>query len=255
MPTIAVIARFTLLEALRNRLFWLLMIILLIGISLAGFIGALAITERPQAQAAFLGALLRLSAVLVVSSFVIASGVREINDKGAEFVLALDIPRASYYFGKLLGFSSFALLAAGLFAVGLILYVPPLQVLYWALSMGCELLIVTAFCLLCLVTFRQVTVALSAVLAFYVLSRTVTAIQLIGRGPLTEPGSLSQQLMNGLVDVLSFVLPGLDRFTASEWLVYHTGDWHDFKYIAGQTGVYLLLLSGAALFDLYRRSF
>ncbi len=136
MPTIAVIARFTLLEALRNRLFWLLMIILIIGISLAGFIGALAITERTQAQAAFLGALLRVSAVLVVSLFVIASGVREVNDKGAEFVLALDIPRASYYFGKLLGFSSFALLAAGLFALGLILYVPPLQVLYWALSMG-----------------------------------------------------------------------------------------------------------------------
>ena len=54
---------------------------------------------------------------------------------------------------------------------------------------------------------------------------------------------------------LAFVLPGLERFTASEWLVYHTGGWHDLTFIAGQTVVYLLLLSGAALFDLYRRSF
>jgi len=255
MSPIVVIARFTLLEALRNRLFWLLIIILIAAVSFSGFIGALAITESVQAQAAFLGALLRVSAVIVVSLFVISSGVRELNDKGTEFVLALAIPRASYYFGKLLGFSFFAFLAAGLFALGLIPDVPLAQVFYWAVSLGCELLLVTAFSLLCLVTFRQITVALSAVLAFYLLSRTVAAIQLIGRGPLADPGSLSQQLMNGLVDTVAFVLPGLDRFTASEWLVYHTGGWHDLTFIAGQTVVYLLLLSGAALFDLYRRSF
>ncbi len=254
-PPITIIARFTLLEALRNRLFWLLVIILVTAVSLAGFVGALAITESVQVQTAFLGALLRASAVIVVSLFVISSGVRELNDKGTEFVLALAIPRASYYFGKLLGFSSFAFLAAGLLALGLLPYVPVMQVLYWAVSMGCELLIVTAFSLLCLVTLRQVTVALSAVLAFYVLSRTVAAIQLIGSGPLADAGSLSQQLMNGVVETLAFVLPSLERFTASEWLVYHTGGWHDLTFIAGQTAVYLLLLSGAALFDLYRRSF
>lgn len=252
---LVVIARFTLLEALRNRLFWLLVIILLSAVSLTGFIGALAITESVQVQAAFLGALLRVSAVIVVSLFVISSGVRELNDKGTEFVLSLAMPRASYYFGKLLGFSSFAFLAAGLFSLALIPYVPMVQVLCWAVSMGCELLIIAAFSLLCLVTFRQVTVALSAVLAFYVLSRTVAAIQLIGSGPLAEPGSLSQQLMNGLITAIAFVLPSLDRFTASEWLVYHTGTWHDLAFIAGQTAVYLLLLSGAALVDLYRRSF
>ncbi len=252
---IAVIARSTFLEALRNRLVWLLIIVLIAAVSLAGFIGALAITESDQVQAAFVGALLRVSAVIVVSLFVISSGVRELNDKGTEFVLALAIPRASYYFGKLLGYSSFAFLTAGLLAVGLILYVPMVQVFYWAVSMSCELLIVTAFSLLCLVTFRQVTVALSAVVAFYVLSRTVATIQLIGGGPLVDSGSLSQQVMNTLVTAIAFVLPSLDRFTLSEWLVYHTGTWQELTFIVGQTAVYLVLLSGAALFDLYRRSF
>ncbi len=255
LQPIAVIARLTLLEARLNRLFWLLLIVLIAAVSLAEFMGALAITESAQVQAAVLGTVLRASAVVVVSLFVISSGVRELNDKGTEFVLSMAIPRASYYLGKLLGFSLFACLAAGLLSLALVLYVPITQVLYWALSMSCELLLVTAFSLLCLVTFRQITVALSAVLAFYVLARTVATIQLIGRGPLVEPGTLSQQLMNGLIDAIAFVLPSLERFAPSEWLVYHTGDWQDLTVIMGQTAVYLLLLSGAALFDLYRRSF
>ena len=254
-PAAAIIARFTLLEAFRNRLFWLLVVILAGAVSLSEFMGALAITESVQVRATFLGALLRVSAVIVVSLFVIASGARELNDKGTEFVLSLAIPRSSYYLGKLLGFSLFAFLTAGLFSLVLLPYAPAVQVLYWAASLGCELLIVTAFGLLCLVTFRQITLALSAVLAFYVLSRSIAAIQLIGVGPLADPTSLTQRFMSGLVDAIAFLLPSLDRFTPSDWLVYHTAGWHELGFIAGQTAVYGLLLCAAALFDLYRRDF
>ncbi len=252
---IAVIARFTLIEALRNRLLRLLAIVVLAVISLAEFLGALAITEAVQVQSAALGALLRVSAVAVVSLFVVSSGARELNDKGIELILSVAIPRAAYFFGKFLGFSLFALLVAGLFSLALVFYVPLPQVLLWSISLVCELLIVSAFSLLCLVTFRHAIAALSAVVAFYVLSRTAAAIQLIGGGPLIDSETLSQQMMNGLVDAIAFVLPSLERFAASDWLVYHTGGWQDLIGVMGQTAVYLVLLSGAALFDLYRRNF
>ncbi len=252
---IRVIAKFTLLEALRNRLLWLLVTILLAAFMLAEFIGALAITESLETRTALLAALLRLSAVFVVSLFVISSGVRELNDKGTELVLSLPVPRASYYAGKMLGFSIFALLTAALFSCLLVLYAPASQAFLWGGSMGFELLIVTAFSLFCLFTLRQVTVALSAVMAFYLLSRTTGAIQLISQGSLVDPDSLSHQIMTWMIDAIAFVLPGLDRFTASEWLIYDIGGWQDLAQIAGQTLVYLLLLSGASLFDLYRRNF
>ena len=53
---------------------------------------------------------------------------------------------------------------------------------------------------------------------------------------------------------MAFLLPDFARFTSSEWLVYHTGGWQEVAPIAAQTLVYLALLAGAALFDLYRKN-
>ena len=48
--------------------------------------------------------------------------------------------------------------------------------------------------------------------------------------------------------------PATLRFTSSDWLVYHTGSWQQMAPIAAQSVIYLLLLAGAALFDLYRKN-
>ena len=49
------------------------------------------------------------------------------------------------------------------------------------------------------------------------------------------------------------MLPDLYRFTRSEWLVYHVGTPSDLLPVLGQSAVYLVLICGAALFDLYRK--
>jgi hypothetical protein len=46
----------------------------------------------------------------------------------------------------------------------------------------------------------------------------------------------------------------LDRFTPSEWLIYHGATVVDLLPILAQTVIYLVLLIGAALFDLYRKN-
>lgn len=254
MTPVFVVARYTVLEALRNRLLGLALVLLVAGFGLAEFIGALAITETVQFQSSFLGALLRIAAVLVTSLFVITSMVREFNDKGLELVLSLPIPRASYFLGKLAGFSFLAIIAALLCSVLLLIYAPPAQVALWGVSLTCELILIIALSILCLFTLSQVTIALTAVLAFYMLSRVISTIQLIARGPLTETDSVSQQVLRTLVDALAFLLPELHRFTASEWLAYHNGDWKALALVLGQTLIYLVFLAGAGLFDLYRKN-
>lgn len=248
------IAGLTLLEALRGRLLWLVILILLAGFGLAGLLGSLAITETRQTQAGILGVVLRLAAVLVTSLFVITSVVREQTDKVLELYLSLPLPRAAYYLGKLSGFAVCAAVAAGLFGALLLLYAPPLQVLLWTVSLLAELLIVVAASLLALFTFSQVTVALSVVLAFYLLARGIGAIQLMSQGPLVDPGALSSRVIEGLVDGIAFLLPDLYRFTPSEWLVYASGSVDDLAAVLAQTAVYVTLLAGAALFDLYRKN-
>ncbi len=248
------IASFTVLEALRNRLLWLVLAIVLGALGLAQFAGALAVTETAQIQSALLGAFLRLAAVFVVTLFVITSLVRESNDKVLELLLSLPLPRAAYYLGKLAGFSLFALVVALAFGVVLLVYVQPGQVLIWTISLAAELLIMAALSLLCLFTFNQVIVALSVVSAFYLLARSIGAIQLMEHGSLVDPNSVYQRTVNAIIDAIAYLLPDLYRFTSSDWLVYHTGTWHSLGPVLLQTAVYLPLLAGAALFDLYRKN-
>lgn len=254
LEKVAVIARYTALEALRNRLFLILFLVIVAAVFLAEFISQVAITESQQIQSAILGAILRLIAVVFVSLFVITSMIREFNDKGFELVLSLPVPRAGYFFGKLLGFSFVAMIVSVLFCLPLLLYVPFFQVAAWGASLGLELIIITAISLLCLFTFNHVTVAFLAVFSFYLLSRSISAIQLIGHGPLAETNKLSQQLINYTVDAIAYLLPGLDRFTSTEWLVYHTASFNDFMLVLTQSFFYVVLLSSAALFDLYRKN-
>ena len=251
---ITTIAFYTFLEATRNRLIWLVVAFVVIGFGLSQFISEIAITESTAFQSSVLAAMLRFCSVFTIALFVITSLVREFDDKGLELVLSLPIPRYHYFLGKLLGFSVLAVLTAVFCGLVLLTNAPADQVLLWVFSLSCELLIITALSLLCLFTFNQVTLALSAVMAFYLLARSIEAIQLIAEHPIVRSRAWSQRVIEHFIDAMAFLLPDFSRFTNSAWLVYHTGGWQDVAPIAWQSVIYLLLLGGAALFDLYRKN-
>jgi ABC-type transport system involved in multi-copper enzyme maturation permease subunit len=247
------IARYTVLEALRNRLLWLFGLAALAAIGLSGFLHELALTESRQLQAALLAAVLRLAAVALLAAFVVTSMVREAADKGQELLLALPMPRSAYLLGKLAGFGTLALLPALLFGALGLFFAPPFQAALWTLSLLFELWIVAAFGLFCVLSLNQAMPALAATAAFYVLARSIGSLQLLSHagGVHTE---LQQQWMARGIDVLAAVLPRLDEFTQTAWLVYHTGNATALAAIAVQTAIYVVLLAAAAMFDLYRKN-
>lgn len=252
---VATIAAYTLVEALRNRLLWLIVACIVASVLLVEFTGEVAITETAGFQSGFMGAVLRVCSVVLISLFVITSVIREFDDKVVELTLTLPLTRSSFYFGKLLGFSAVALCTAALCGLCLLLYSPASQVALWSFSLALELSMITALSLLCLFTFNQVTAALSAVLAFYVLARSISTFQLIAESPLASGEGVSAAVIGGTLYVLSMLMPGLDRFTSSSWLIYHDGSWADLPPLIGQTVVYVALLGAAALFDLHRKNF
>jgi ABC-type transport system involved in multi-copper enzyme maturation permease subunit len=250
---IRTISYYTLLEALRNRLIWLVVAVALAGVCITGFLNELALTEGREIQLALLASFLRFSAVFLVATFVVTSIVREFNDKGLELALALPLPRYAYLFGKIVGFAALALLPAMLFGMLTALLAPLEQSLLWTISLVCECWIVAAFSVLCVLTFSQNMTALSAVMGFYLLARSISALQLIGTGPLTNE-TMSQRVINFVIDGISIILPHLDTFTRTDWLVYGLGDWTVIARVLGQCAIYVTLLSGASLFDLYRKN-
>ncbi|HAT50875.1 MAG: ABC transporter permease [Nitrospirae bacterium] len=253
--TILAIAKVTLLEGVRTRLPGLVLVLLGVSVTLALFAGSLAVMEVREIQAAVLGLFLRLGGVLVMVLFVLTAQVREFHDKGVDLVLSLPIPRAGYFFGRLLGFSIIALMVAIVFAGTTLFFAPVFQGMLWGVSLFFELLLVTTLSLLCLLTFNQVPAAFSMVMAVYLLARTVAILQWVGEGPIMPKGVITVWLMNRFIDGLAFVLPALDRFTRSDWLVYGDGGWGDLLFVMVQGSIYWALLSAAALIDLYRKNF
>ncbi|WP_317202127.1 ABC transporter permease [Janthinobacterium sp.] len=251
-PTLT-IARYTLLEALRNRLLWLLLLAALGAVGLSGFLNALALTESRQVQAALLAALLRLAAVFLTATFVVTSMVREANDKGLEMLLALPMPRAAYLLGKLAGYAALALLPALMFGALTLPFATPAQAALWSVSLLCELWIVAAFGVLCALSFSQALPALAGTAGFYLLARVVGSLQLLGQ---QHGGSapLAQRGIAAGLDLIAAALPALDQFTRTDWLLYQGGDAAALLGVLLQTAIYLALLTAAALFDLYRKS-
>jgi hypothetical protein len=251
---IAPLAVVTIQEGIKTRLVPLLLALLLLGVILASFAGSLGVTEVAQIQCTILASYLRFIGVLVLCLFVLNTQIREFNDKGLELVLALPIPRSHYFFGRLAGYGVLAFLVAGLFFTTLLFYAPWHQSALWGVSLFFELLIIIAFSLLSVFSFRQLPPAFITVFAFYLLSRALTSLILVGQGPIMPKFVVVNWLINSLMEGLAFVLPALDRFTQPQWLIYGTGTFSDLAFVVGQGVIYLALLSAAALVDFYRKN-
>lgn len=251
---IATIARYTLLEALRTGLPILVLVAFLSLLAASLFVETISIVEGARFQVGFYAAGARLASVFIAAIFVLVSITREFNDKGLDVLLALDLPRSHYVLGKLVGFLGIALLIAAAAAVPLAWFAPGPAVLQWTISLGLELAIMAALALFCVVTFNQLTPAASFVLAFYLFARSLTAIRLMSASPLTGTDTLSHQVIQFVVEALALVVPALDAWTQTAWLVNQQAPWSVVLELAGLSALYVALLAAATMFDFYRRN-
>ena len=249
------IARFTVIEAIRTRLLWIAIGLLLVVVLAAEFAATLALTDSQGYRLGVYATLSRLSLVCVIALFVSTSAVRELQDRMLDLTLSRPVPRAAWYLGRLTGFGAAALVLALLAALPLVFFVPAATAALWGLSLAAELWLVVAACLTCVITLSQVTLALLAVAAFYILSRAMGAIVLMSTGPTVDPSAWSSVVIEKLVATVALLLPSLDRFTQASWLTSGVGDSSLLADVAGQTVIYSAVLIGIGLFDFYRREY
>lgn len=255
MHPIPAIARYTVLEARRARLPLLLAAALAAMLALAFFVSELAVIESHRLRLTWYAAGARFVAVFVLAAHVLGSMTREFNDKGLDTLLALDLPRTHYILGKLGGFLVIGALVAMAVCLPLVPQVHLLPLLQWAMALTLELSVVAAFALFCVIAFGQFMPAAALVLAFYLLARSLTAIQLMSAHPLSGAGTWSHDVGRFMVDALALVLPALDRWPQTAWLIDTVLPWPDFALVSLQAGLYVILLCGAAMVDFQRRNF
>lgn len=250
---IKTLATYVALEAFRTRFFVIVILLLFISFGLTLFLGQIALTEVEAVKSSLLATFLRLSAVYIISLFVITSMVHEFSEQSIYLWLSFPLSRSVYLLGKLSGFVLVSTLVGLLFGITLLQYIPYLQVVLWTFSLCCELFIIATASLLCVLTFQHTMQAFSAVFSFYLLARTISAIRLMAQAPLQESSTWSVQFISGFVELIAILLPNFGYFTQTAWLVYPTDDSSALLNIIGQTTVYGLLLIAMCLFDLYRK--
>lgn len=248
------IARFTLLEAWRTRFIASTIVIGVAIALLSVFVGQLAIIESRETQVIVASALLRVFSVLGLIVFVVSMLVREQQDKGIEWLLAMPMSRGEYFAGRMLGFAAIALI---LCAIASVILAPITSVLWlgpWLVSFAFELIIVAGFSAFCAFGLKQTPAAVMAALAFYAMARVIDSIVLMVKAPLLPVSGWSNEL-SSIVQGIALVLPDFSHYSQSDWLAYGPSNELSIGSLAVHGVLYLTLLSSAALIDLYRKNF
>jgi len=109
-----------------------------------------------------------------------------------------------------------------------------------------------AVSLFCVLTFTNVVTALSAAAGFYILARSIDALQIIAAAA-EHTEALAPRIADWFMQGLALLMPRLDQMTQTGWLIDTAPDPGALLRVLAQTVIYVVLILGAALFDLYRQ--
>jgi hypothetical protein len=250
--------RYVLLTAVRDR-FPLVIAILLLAVTAVGLlIAASTLTEGRQAGLAYGGELSRVALVLGFVIFV-CFHVRNLHEtREIEAILTRPISRASFvlaYYGAFALLSAVLAIVAGVFLAAA-LGAWGIGLLEWLGSMVLELSIACAMALFCAMALNSATGAVLTTLGFYLLARTMEYFLSIAQ---FHTGTSAMEGVNQasevIMTVIALVVPRLDLFGQSRWLVYGPGGGWGVGVLLLQTAIYVPLLLLATTRDLRVRRF
>lgn len=247
------LARFSVIDMMRSRWLWLCLAGV-VGVSaVALFAGALAITERHEVMLSAVAALARLACIAIVMLLSASLLVREIQERTWLLGLAAPMSRSVWILGKWLGLGAVACVSAVLFAIPLMILQPGASTLGWAASLMLEALLVSSLVMAAALAFKQLPATLFASGVFYLAARVIGLVQMLNeRAPLENQAA--QGLTNGWLEVLGMLLPRLDLFTSTQWLL-EPQSWqpNSLGLVAGQAALYCAIVLVVGCIDLTRK--
>jgi len=252
------IIRYILITALRDWLFIGLMAIVFMAYGLSVFMGSTALVEQTQMSLAYFAGSSRIVLMTGLIIFICFHVRRSFENREIESILSKPISRAQFIVSYWVGFIVLAIIAIiPLILILAFLNTPDLIGLaYWSISLICEYALILAFALLAALVMRSAVSAVLSCFAFYLISRLmgffIAALQsktsLMGHGTLGD-------WMGSILKIISTIIPRLDLYAKSDWLIYGIADKTDLWIFPIQSAVYISLILAMAVFDLKRKEF
>lgn len=246
--------RYIFVSALHDRLFLGLPILLAVSAALIIFLSGTAIIEQREMAAALLGG---TSRILIIAGMVIFTcfHIRQAVAGGeAALILSRPISRGAFVLGYSAGMvcAGFICAAQGLLLV-LLCASPPLGgLMAWGVSLALETMLMILTAVFFGLILNSAVTSVLACLGFYVLGRMSGLM-----GALADKASGAEGLDYILgygFKLVSLIIPRLDFFSRSEWLVY---GWNDsgsgILWALLQSLVFAPLIVAAAMIDFSRK--
>ena len=248
------LVKYVLTAAFRDKLILSLALVMVVGSSLAIFLGSSAIIEKDQFTVIFAGAALRIVSVFGLVLFVVFFVRRSFESKDIEYLLSRPISRLNIIFSYAFAFAILSFVIG--LAVGLAIYsVSPHLFGYghviWIVSIIVESIIMVNIALFFAMYISSASTACMATLGVYVLGRLMG--QLIGISDSALVDSTGIYAM--ALQLVSMITPRLDLLGQTSWLIYGYDGSYGLVEAIIQGVVFSALVLLAASLDFVRRQF
>lgn len=248
--------KYILLTALRDRLFIGLFLAIFVAFGLSVFLGNTALVEEDGAIDAYIGGSSRLILAIGLIVFVCFHVRTAFDNKEIELLLSRPISRRSFVIAYWMGFALVAtiLIICLVIAMFLILNVTTYGLFYWATGLLMEAYLFIAFALFASLILRSAVSSVLLCFGFYVMCRMMGFFLYIVDQPHLFKGIFGDVIEKILI-VVSAILPRLDLYADSKWLIYNAvNDTSHFWFIS-QTLIYVPFLLIMAVIDFKRKQF
>jgi len=249
--------RYVLLTATRDRLFFGLLLGILVAAYISSALGSTAMLEPEQMTLSFSAASAR---VIIMVGLIVFIGFHMRNAFDAreiDVLLSRPISRTTLVLSYWMGF----------IAVATCLVIPTVIMIYvigiinmtgfflWSASLLLESWLVVSIALFAALTIKSGVGTVLSSLAIYTISRMMGFfIATTKTGMLFEAEQVNQ-VSKGVMIAISTIVPRLDFFAKGKWLIYGAKSYEDLWLFLVQAGVFIPLLLAAAVIDFKRKQF
>lgn len=249
--------RYILLTALRDYLFLGLILAMALATTLSLILGSTAMIEKAAMMASFTAASSRIVLMLGLMIFVCFYIRHSFEQKEIDVLLSRPLSRFQIMLAYWLGFSFVAFLLV-LSGVAMVSFVPHLNqngFFVWSVSLLLESWLVVALALFASFTLRSAVISVLATLGFYTLGRMMAFFLMVASSKLQLATQWVTAGIDGIVTGIALIMPRLDLFSQSDWLVYGLLRPEEAVMVLVQTLIYIPLLLAAATIDFMRKEF
>lgn len=247
--------RYVLITALRDWLFIGLMLGILMAAMISATLGSTAFLEEKEMTITYAAGASRIILMIGLIVFTCFHIRNAFDTKEIDVILSRPITRANLVIAYWMGFALVALLLT-VPIVGMVGMINVLNVggfAGWAVSLLLESWLVVALALFSAFTLRSAVTSVMACMGFYVLSRMMAFFVATSQSHMVN--DIKFVPLKYALQGISTLMPRLDFFAKSDWLVYGFTSSHEWLLYVTQAVIFVPLLLTAAILDFKRKQF